>query len=50
MIQLFFIVAVMSIIFLPIVGIYIGALQVFKDDNNSWQKQNSDAYLIKDKH
>jgi hypothetical protein len=32
--------------FLPIVGAYIGFLSVVRDDNNKWQKENSDAYLI----
>jgi hypothetical protein len=32
--------------FLPIVGAYIGFLSVVRDDNNKWQKENKDAYLI----
>jgi hypothetical protein len=29
------------------VGAYIGLLSVIRDDNNKWQKENSDAYLIR---
>lgn len=32
--------------FLPMVGAYIGIQQVIGDDNNKWQNENKDAYLI----
>ena len=32
--------------FLPMVGAYIGIKQVIGDDNNKWQNENKDAYLI----
>jgi hypothetical protein len=32
--------------FLPLVGAYIGFQQVISNDNNKWQNENRDAYLI----
>ena len=43
------IIAIVSIILfsiLPIVGSYIGFMKVMFDDNNKWQEENKDAYLI----
>jgi hypothetical protein len=37
---------ILGFIFIPLVGLYIGVRLVISDDNNKWQDDNSDAYLI----
>ena len=37
---------ILGFIFIPLVGLYIGVRLVISNDNNKWQDDNSDAYLI----
>jgi hypothetical protein len=37
---------ILGFLFIPLVGLYIGVRLVISDDNNKWQDDNSDAYLI----
>jgi hypothetical protein len=37
---------ILGFIFIPLIGLYIGVRLVISDDNNKWQDDNSDAYLI----
>jgi hypothetical protein len=46
MITLIVLISLVLFSFLPMIGAWIGFLSVFKNDNNKWQKENADAYLI----
>jgi hypothetical protein len=37
----------MAFLFLPLVGAYIGFLQVIKDNNNPWRDDNPSAYILR---
>jgi hypothetical protein len=46
LISLLFLSFIFLISFLPMIGAYVGFLQVANNDNNKWQEENKDAYLI----
>ena len=37
---------ILGFIFIPLVGLYIGVRLVISNNDNKWQDDNSDAYLI----
>jgi cadmium resistance protein CadD (predicted permease) len=38
---------IIGLLFIPLVGVYIGIKKVIFDDNNEWQKQNKGAHIIR---
>jgi hypothetical protein len=47
MISLVVLISILLFSFLPMVGAYVGIIQVVNGTKNKWQKDFSDAYLIR---